>query len=103
MEDRHLISTHRNIVRVERERWLACSARLSFDEKPRYSTLCGSMRTLVQFRSADESLSRDLLEDDTSWDVQKEKAWYSWLYCCAVTRSRAAVASTAVQTHEEAL
>jgi hypothetical protein len=32
----------------------------------RYSTLCGSMHTLVQFRSADESLSRDLLEDDTS-------------------------------------
>jgi hypothetical protein len=44
------------------------------------------MHTLLQFRSADEPLSRDPLEDDTSWDVQKKKAWYSWLYCCAVTR-----------------
>jgi hypothetical protein len=31
------------------------------------------MHTLLQFRSADEPLSRDPLEDDTSWDVQKKK------------------------------
>ena len=61
------------------------------------------MHTLVQFRSADESLSRDLLDDDTSCDVQKEKAWYSWLYCRAVTRSRAAFATTAVLQQEVAL
>jgi hypothetical protein len=71
------------------ERWVACSPVSSTSKKPHCSALCGSMHTLVQFRSADEPLSRDLLEDDTSWGVQKEKAWYSWLYWRAAGRSAA--------------